>query len=118
MAFEQCKARLNQTEYIVVTQENIYYTANYLRLAKHCQEHADIAIAARQSKAEELLNLQTQYNLIKLDNERLQEKNNSEIEQLTKQLGGVDNPQTSLSDLLNDCDNNFEDIDLETLIKE
>lgn len=118
MAFEQCKARLSQAEYIVVTQENIYYTANYLRLAKHCQEHADIAIATRQSKAEKLLYLQTQYNLIKLDNERLHEKNNSDIEELTKQLGGVEDPQTSLSDLLNDCDNNFEDIDLETLIKE
>lgn len=55
---------------------------------------------------------------MKLDNERLHEKNNSDIEELTKQLGGVENPQTSLSDLLNDCDNNFEDIDLETLIKE
>ena len=55
---------------------------------------------------------------MKLDNERLHEKNNSDIEELTKQLGGVEDPQTSLSDLLNDCDNNFEDIDLETLIKE
>lgn len=118
VAFEQCKARLIQTEYIVATQENVYYTANYLRLAKCCQEYADIAIAVRQSKAEELLFLQTQYNLIKLENDRLQEKNNSDIEDLTKDLGGVDDSHTSLSDLLNDSDNNFEDIDLEALIKE
>ena len=114
---EQYKTRLEQSKYIVVGLENIYYTANYQRLAIEIQKRTDLLIKKRQDDSLELMKLQMKYNLIKERNEQLRESNNEEIDELMKKTTYVDNPEISIEDLVNSNDVDVDNITLGELIK-
>ena len=117
MTLEQYKSRLLQSQYIVVGLENIYYTANYQRLAFKIQERTNLLIKKRQEDGLELMQLQMKYNSIKEKNEHLRESNNEEIDELMKGTTYVDNPDISIEDLVNSNDVDVDNITLDELIK-
>ena len=117
MTLEQYKNRLLQSKYIVVGLENIYYTANYQRLALKIQERTNLLIKKRQEDGLELMKLQMKYNSIKEKNEQMKESNNEEIDELMKKTTYVDNPDITIDDLVNSNDVDVDNITLDELIK-
>jgi hypothetical protein len=116
MTLEQYKNRLLQSKYIVVGLENIYYTANYQRLALKIQERTNLLIKKRQEDGLELMKLQMKYNSIKEKNEQMKESNNEEIDELMKKTTYVDNPDITIDDLVNSNDVDVDNITFDELI--
>lgn len=104
ITLEQYKARLEQSRYIVISLENIYYTANYQRLITEIKSKADELIKLRLHHAEELMDLQTKYNSSEIANKYLMQQNNEEILDLTKGISVVIDPDITLEELVEDSE--------------
>ena len=104
ITLEQYKARLEQSRYIVISLENIYYTANYQRLITELKSKTDELIKLRLHNAEVLMDLQTKYDSSKIANKYLMQQNNEEIRDLTKGISVVIDPDITLEELVEDSD--------------
>lgn len=114
---EQYKARLEQSKYIVIGLENIYYTANYQRLTCQLQKITDDLIESRQQNAKELMDLQTKYNSLKIWNNSINNKNKEEIEILSKNISVIIDPNKTLKELVDNSQINPDMYSLEKLVE-
>ncbi len=116
ITLEQYKARLEQSRYIIIGLENIYYTANYQRLVTALKIKADEQIRIRYLNANELMDLQTKYNSSKIANKYLLEQNNEEIRSLIKGFSVEIDPAETLEYLVRESDVNPNEYVLKELV--
>lgn len=116
ITLEQYKNRLIQTKYAIISLNNIYYTANYQRIAWTLNEKTNELIKERRQRGADLANQYGKYILLKLKNKEMMDNNNEEIDELMKGTSFVDDPKVSLDDLIGD--DNMDDVSLDSLIED
>lgn len=114
ISLDQYKNRLVQTNYIIISLNNIYYTASYQRIVWVLREKANELINEREKKGAELANLYKEFISLKVKNKILMDNNNDEIDILMKKTSFVDDPHVSLDDLVGDDD--MDAVSLDSLI--
>lgn len=114
ISLDQYKNRLVQTNYIIISLNNIYYTASYQRIVWVLREKANELINEREKKGAELANLYKEFISLKVKNKILMDNNNDEINILMKKTSFVDDPHVSLDDLVGDDD--MDAVSLDSLI--